>query len=151
MIMNKKNILLALVVLLTITWYSCTKESDPLDPVPSIELVDVAPDQVVEYQDSIIFTISYKDGDGDLGENDPDVKNVYVKDLRNQVEYKFRLQQLAPDDANIPIQGTFTIVLPHTAIIGTDNTETVKYQIYVTDRSGNTSNTVTTADITVVR
>lgn len=135
----------------SLAWYGCTKESDPLDTTPSIELIAVSPMQVVEFQDSIVFTIGYQDGDGDLGENDPDVKNVFVKDLRNEVEYKYRLKQLAPENANIAIQGEFNIVLPHTAIIGTNNTETVKYQIYVTDRTGNASNTVTTGDITIDR
>ena len=151
MIVNRHSLLLAFVAIITLTWSGCTKEIDPLDLVPSIELVSVAPTQVLEYQDSIVFTISYKDGDGDLGENDPDVKNVFVTDLRNDVTYRYRLQQLAPNNANIPIQGQFIIVLPHTAIIGSSHTETVKYRIYVTDRSGNTSNTVTTGDINVSR
>lgn len=141
----------ALTLLSIVVWFGCSKESDPLDPVPSIKLLTVSPTQVVEYQDSIVFTIEYSDGDGDLGENDANVKNLFLTDLRNDVTYEYRIQQLAPDNANIPIQGQLDVKLPHTAILGSNGTETVKYQIYVTDRSGNTSNTITTGDITITR
>ncbi|MBC7766297.1 MAG: DUF4330 family protein, partial [Hyphomonadaceae bacterium] len=50
---------------------------------PSIEFVSMTPNPAVKYQDEIRITIKYIDGDGDLGENIPDVKNLFVTDNRN--------------------------------------------------------------------
>ena len=46
--------------------FSCKKE-EPISETPSIEFVEVSPRQVVAFQEKLIFTISYTDGDGDLG------------------------------------------------------------------------------------
>jgi hypothetical protein len=52
-------------------------------------------------------------------------------------------------DANIAIKGKLNIKLTNTALIGTDETETVTYEIYVKDRAGNESNRITSAPLTV--
>lgn len=70
---------------------ACKKDKvDLLDPVPTILSVTINPSNVVEYQDSIVFSVAYRDGDGDLGENAPDVKNLFFS------------RQPHPSDAGIP-------------------------------------------------
>lgn len=131
---------------------SCKKDdTDPTDPVPVITFESVTPATVQEYTDSLVFTISYADGDGDLGENDADVKNLFLTDVRNQVTYEYRIRQLAPTGANIPIQGNLNIVLDHTAILDGSTSETAAFEIYVVDRAGNVSNTVTSSLVQVVQ
>ena len=129
---------------------SCKKDTLITDDAPTIEFVSITPGSVVEYQDSITITISYKDANGDLGENDASVKNLFITDSRNNVTYQYRIKQLSPDNSDISIQGNLNVVLANTAIIdAADSTETFHYSIYVRDRADNDSNTVTTSNIEV--
>jgi hypothetical protein len=127
----------------------CKKE-EPISEVPFIEFVSISPNPAIKYQDEIRITIKYTDGDGDLGENTPDVKNLFVTDSRNSVTYEFRIPQLAPDDSKIIIQGNQPFNLPPQGFIDDSSTsEAVIYSIYIKDRAGNQSNTVQTSPLTV--
>lgn len=128
---------------------SCKKEQTEISAVPEITFVSVTPIAAKEFQDSLIFTISYKDGDGDLGENSPDVKNLFLTDNRIGITYSYRIQQLAPDGANIAIQGNLNTVLKNIAITDSSNQQQATFSIYVTDRAGNMSNTVTSSVVNV--
>lgn len=128
---------------------SCGKDDDLISEVPQIEFVSLNPTMVNESEGPIYFTVSYTDGDGDLGENTPDVKNLFLKDLRNNIEYEYRLQQLAPDGSSIAIKGTFEIELNNTSIIDGSNQQTFSYEIRVIDRAGNQSNIITSTPLTV--
>ena len=122
---------------------------DEISDVPEISFESVAPNVVNEYQDSLYFTISYRDGNGDLGQNNTDDNNLFIQDSRNQVAYGFRIQQLAPDNSNITIQGKLNVTLANTAIVNGGSSESVTYTIWVVDRAGNESNKVTSSSVTV--
>ena len=47
------------------------------------------------------------------------------------------------------IQGTFTIKINGTGITDESSSQQVNYNIYVKDRAGNKSNTITTSSITI--
>lgn len=128
---------------------ACTREVE-LSEIPSIELEAAGPSTVVALQDSLYFELSYSDGDGDLGENSPDVKNLFLRDERIDLIYRFRIRSLVPDEASVPIRGTLYFSLPNTIITNGAGSEDVQYSIWVEDRAGNKSNTVTTPVITVV-
>lgn len=141
---------LSLLFFLSFAIVSCKKE-DEIGPIPEIEFISVTPQNVQEYTDSLVFTIKYRDGDGDLGENDPDAENFFLADSRNNVIYKFRIPQLAPDNSSIIIEGNLNVTLANTAIIDGSGSQTFSYSIYVKDRAGNQSNTVTTSMVTVTQ
>jgi hypothetical protein len=122
-----------------------------ISEVPEIEFVSATPQTVIAYQDSLVVTISYRDGDGDLGENDTDQNNLFLEDSRNGVVYGFRIRQLAPDDATIAIEGNLNVTMPNVPIIGSGNTESLNYSIWVVDRAGNESERVSSSAITVNR
>lgn len=128
---------------------SCKKDDSTISNVPAIEFVSVSPGSVIEYQDKLTFTISYTDGDGDLGENDASVKNLFLTDSRNGVTYKYRISQLAPDGTTIAIKGKLSVELNNTGITDGSNSQTFTYSIYVVDRAGNQSNTITTTPVIV--
>jgi hypothetical protein len=127
---------------------ACTKLTE-ISEVPEIAFQSVVPNVVTEYQDSLYFTVSYRDGNGDLGENNTDNNNLFIEDSRNQVTYGFRIQQLAPNNADIAIQGNLNVTLPNTAIINGGASESVSYSIWVVDRAGNESNRVSSSTVTV--
>jgi hypothetical protein len=131
---------------------ACKKEKiDLTDPVPTILGITISPATVVEFQDSIIFLIDYRDGDGDLGENSADAHNLFVTDNRINVTEEFRIRELAPQGAEIPITGTLRVVLRNTGITDNSNSQTVTYTIYIKDRAGNESERYVTPSITVTR
>lgn len=139
-------------ILFSVCVLSCKKKKEePLSAVPVIEFVSITPSTAIEYQDKINITISYKDGDGDLGENSPDVKNLFLTDSRNNVTYQYRISQLAPSGQAIAIQGNLVVELKNTAITNGATSQSVSYSLYMKDRAGNVSNTVTTTAITITQ
>ena len=146
--MKMKN--LAILFFVSLVVVSC-KKAEEIGPIPEIEFISVTPGNVQEYADSLVFTIKYRDGDGDLGENTSGAENFFLADSRNNVIYKFRIPQLAPDNSSIIIEGNLNVTLANTAIIDGSNSQTFTYSIYVKDRAGNQSNTVVTSPVTVTQ
>ena len=138
----------SIVFLWSVIIVSCKKDNS-ISTTPEIAFVSVSPSVVKEYKDSIVFTISYRDGDGDLGENNADAKNLFLTDNRNGITYQFRISQLAPTGSSVAIKGNLNVVLNNTGITNATSSQTVSYNIYVKDRAGNQSNTITTSAITV--
>jgi len=143
---NRGNLMLFLILA---AFFSCKKES--ISTTPSIEFVSITPSTVEVGKNNITITISYKDEDGDLGENNADVKNLFVTDNRNGVIYEFRIQQLSPSGSAISIQGNLSIAMPNTGITDGVNSESATFSVYLKDRAGNQSNTITTSSVTVTK
>tara|TARA_B100000768_G_scaffold142155_1_gene133972 strand:+ start:226 stop:657 length:432 start_codon:yes stop_codon:yes gene_type:complete len=135
-------------ILIVILLFACKKD-DALSLAPTIEYQSISPLTAQEYIDDIIITISYTDEDGDLGENSPDIDNLFIEDSRNGIVYHFRIPQLAPNGYQIDMQGIFNITINGSGITNSSNSQQVNYVIYVKDRAGNKSNTITTPNITI--
>jgi hypothetical protein len=135
-------------ILIGLLLFACKKD-ETLSVVPAIEFQSISPSIAQEYIDNIIITISYTDEDGDLGENSPDINNLFVEDSRNGIVYHYRIPQLAPNGNEIAIEGNFNITINGSGITDSSNSQQVNYAIYVQDRAGNTSNTITTSNITI--
>jgi hypothetical protein len=140
-----------LCILLLAIWISgCKKDEEKYSDIPAITFESINPGSVQQLKDSVIVTIGYTDGNGDLGENNSAVKNAFITDSRNDLTYSFRVKQLAPNDANIIIKGRLLIVIPQVALNNLSGTsETATFSVYVEDRAGNKSNVVNTSSITI--
>ena len=138
-----KNIIYLFAIVLL---FSCKKE-EAMSPFLLFE--SISPTNVQEYTDDIIIAIFYSDVDGDLGENDPDIHNLFVEDNRNGIMYQFRIPHLAPDNNSIAIEGNFNITINGSGITDESSSQLLNYAIYVTDRAGNKSNTIITSTITI--
>ena len=150
--MHSKHLLRLLPLLFLLSGFgACKKEKSEWSEVPEIKFISVNPSSLVQFSSPLTITIEYRDGDGDLGENNPDVVTTFVTDSRNNITYQFRTQQLAPDNANVPITGRLNIEIPSVAVVGSGNSETFTYSIYLTDRKGNRSNTVSNSSVTVTK
>ena len=132
-----------------------TIDADPLgeiSKIPEIELLEVTPLSVVQYADSISFKIKYLDGDGDLGEPNPDIKTIFLIDSRapNDLIFDFHLSPRAPLDAIIAVQGELDIILNNTILVDDVNSsETATFSIFIKDRAGNESNQLQSPEITI--
>ena len=147
--MSIRKISFLLATLSFLCFAGCKRET-AITEVPSIEFISISPNPAVKYHDEIKITFKYTDGDGDLGENTPDVKNLFVTDSRNNVTYEYRIPQLAPDNSNIIIQGNQPFNLPPQGFADDNATsETTTYSIYVKDRAGHSSNVISTPALTI--
>ena len=142
--------LLAFSISLLLFSFSGCKKEEPISSTPSIKFISMTPATATKNVDEIKITIEYTDGDGDLGENTPDMKNLFCTDSRNGVTYEFRIPQLAPTGSNIIITGQQVFNLPPQGFIDDNQTtETTTYSVYIVDRAGNQSNTVQTNMLTI--
>jgi len=135
-------------ILIALLLFACKKD-ETLSVIPVIEFQSINPLIAQEYIDDIIITISYTDEDGDLGENTPEIDNLFVEDSRNGIIYHYRIPQLAPNGNDIPITGNFNIIIDGSGITDESSSQQVNYTIYVTDRAGNSSNSIATPSITI--
>jgi hypothetical protein len=140
----------AFIALILATAFSCRHEV-PLSDVPQIGLVSYGPDTVTEFVDSIHFSISYEDGNGDLGENNTDDHNLTVTDSRIGIDYKYRIRQLVPGNAEVPVKGILNFSIPNTFITNSTSQQEVSYAIQIKDRAGNSSNTVSAGNILIIQ
>ncbi|MFN3939757.1 MAG: hypothetical protein ACK4IY_04165 [Chitinophagales bacterium] len=143
-------------VAITLAFAACKKEplpeiNPPISKIPYIEFISVDPTTVIEYQDSIIFRLFYQDGDGDLGYQDPDINSLYLIDTRIFTVEKMHIPLLAPENANVAIQGELIVKLDRTILIDpTSTSETVVFKLQIQDRAGNFSNYIDSPPITVL-
>jgi hypothetical protein len=152
--MKKKHYIL-LYVLVIASVLSCDKtekkETEPIviSATPSIALNKVSPKAIKEF-DALTFTIAYTDGDGNLGDPDPDEKSLELTDNREGLVHYFHIPPLAPEGETISITGIFTVELEHIILIDQQSdTEEATFSLRIKDRSGNWSNMVQSEVITI--
>lgn len=134
---------------------SCNDEP-PFSVEPFIKNAVVQPKVAKQFVDPIIISFRFQDGDGDVGDGDDVLNNLYLKDNRSwltpeQAIIAYDLPNLTPDTKNPAIQGTITIEVPPTAVRPGLDEETTTFDIYIVDRSDNESNTLTTEPIKIVK
>lgn len=144
--MMKKKIFFVL-FFAVMAFASCKKEED-ISNTPEIEFVSVSSSNIAEGT-TLTFTISYKDGDGDLGENTEGVKNLFVTDNRVGVTYEYRIQQLSPSGSTVAITGNLNVDVTGTSITDGSTQQQVTYSFMMKDRAGNSSNSVSSPAITI--
>jgi hypothetical protein len=141
-----------ILILLSFTFllFSCWENS--VSDIPQIRLLSVVPNKVTAFRDSVVFTISYRDGNGDIGISAPDSHNLFLRDERVGLIYPFRIQPLIEAGSRFPIKGKLRIVLDHIPMISdTLSVEEVRYSIFLKDQDQHSSNIVQSRPITVRR
>ena len=141
----------ALIFILISVIFGACKKDESLGNVPEITLIKAGPDQIKVYEDSVYFSIAYKDGDGDLGDPDPLVKNLFVEDHRIDLTYAYRISELVPGSAAVGIQGELNFSIANTVLTSSNSSETVYYRVWVVDRAGHRSNTLVIGPLTTVQ
>lgn len=129
---------------------ACARTDRPVGPdkVPLIEIVSLTPSAVSQFQ-SVEMVIQYTDGDGDLGNDDPDEKFLSIKDSRLPEADMFHVQPLSPPDTKVAIKGTIKVKIPNVILLGNGNSEQFYYSVKWKDRAGNWSNEVQSAGVVV--
>lgn len=146
-----KKLLVPVYILIICSLVAACKKDKKItyDDVPQLSFSSISPDPAKEFEDSISISFNYTDGNGDLGENNANTDNLFVTDTRINITYPFRVQQLSPDNSTIAIKGNLRVILKNTGITNGSSSQQVTYQLYMVDRSGNQSNTISTTPITI--
>ncbi len=134
---------------LLFVFFSGCKKTSTLPVEPSIELVSIGPTNVQQFRDVVTLKFKYKDGDGDVGEVDPDVPSLRVKDSRLSAPDLYHIPPLTPDQQTLMIQGEIDIPLNGLFLIGNGSQEVLTYSIVLVDRAGHYSNELVSPQITV--
>lgn len=131
----------------------CSNNIDDIaySDVPEIQLIDLSHDSIRQYEDVLLIRIFYKDGNGDIGFEDPEEYALYVRDIRLETFDGFYVGPLAPPDANVPIQGELSIEFPSLFLFGSGAVEQTRFQIKMIDRAGNESNLLETGLVSITR
>jgi hypothetical protein len=135
-------------IVIAVLLAGCKKE-EVMPSAPEIALVSMSAQSVHEFDERVKVRFSYKDGDGDLGQSDPDDYTLWVKDARLGGTDGYHIPPLAPEDAEVPIQGELEVELNALFLLGNSGQEETSYTMYVVDRAGNRSNEFTTGTITI--
>ena len=69
---------------------ACKKDPTPISTTPEIEFISISPSTASEFNDNIKIVIGYEDGDGNIGENVADVKNLFVSKKRTNISLRFQ-------------------------------------------------------------
>lgn len=130
---------------------ACKKEVVDIMPrEPSIELISVGPSTVIEFEQPIVLRFKYEDGDGDLGQTDPDDHSLWVKDSRLKTADGYHIIPLSPPDTELAIRGELEVQLSPLFLLGNGTEEQMTYSFHVVDRAGNRSNEIVTTMITIL-
>ncbi len=156
--MTRKSILAfvafpAIALFLTV---SCTKE-DTYPVTPDISFVSLEKLPNSSGKDSLVLTFAFTDGDGDVGTPKIDTVNrdvfVTLFELRNGVFVKYddpygvfnyRIPFMVPRGNNESLKGEIEISIDYNIFQAND---TIYYDLYMKDRAGHVSNTISTDNI----
>ena len=148
--------LLAAIALCIFLLNSCSDA--PVFPVrPHIEFVSITPSQGIQYQDNLTITIHFEDGDGDLGFVTDPVANLFVRDMRpgmpdSEAVSFYNIPNLTPDTHRPSIQGPLSVSMIFPRLLDPSNlSEDVNFSIWLVDRAGNMSDTITTSTVTITQ
>lgn len=144
---------------------ACTKPPDYSD-TPEIAFINFSKNTMQQgegFEDETILTISFTDGDGDIGiDGEP---SVFFKDLRTGFDLLTAAAPVIPEQGvGNGISGEMYITVNTTCCIHPDPdlaedgcgadfegtgvfTDTLIYEVYIEDRAGNKSNVIQTGPI----
>lgn len=130
---------------------------------PFIEFVGISKDSLDQglfEEDSLVVVFRFEDGDGDIGRDaQAPANNVFFTDRRTgQLDNAYGIPAIPQEGAGNGVEGEVRIVLYSTCCLYPDGADpctvnpsfpldSVSYDIYMTDRAGHRSNTITTPSI----
>jgi hypothetical protein len=134
---------------------ACKKKDNlVISEIPTLELISINDTEIKEFSDSLVFTISYRDGDGDLGNSSPDSTVIELVDNRDpqNLIFGYHLSPRSPDGASLIVQGQLQLVLTNIILLNSSATsETTTFSIRIKDRAQNWSNTVVSGEVRIVK
>lgn len=129
----------------------CRENADepPFSTIPEIKFKGLSHDTIREFEDVLTISISYQDGDGDLGFEEPDDYAVFIRDARLNNFDGFYVGPVAPPGASIAVKGNLKLEFLSLFVFGNRTEERTRFYIYMIDRSGHKSNELLSPDVII--
>ncbi len=164
----KKSLFAVMVAVLTATFLlsGCLSKPDfsftPAIFFQSAKVVEPKSSVLRSAGDSLVLSITFKDGDGDLGSNDTTTKNFFIDIERKQrgqfTPVRFNTTQNMDarfdvlNENKSPIEGELVHGIPFPYVFAATTPllrkgDTVRFKIAITDRAGRRSNTIETSEV----
>jgi hypothetical protein len=141
--------------------------TDPgFSDIPEIEFISFSKDTMIQNSlntDSLLLTIAFRDGDGDIGSGRNDIiENIILIDSRTGVIFdRFKIPEIPVSGLQSGIEGELRMKVFTTCCIFPDQTppclnppqfpsNNLAFEIQMIDDSGNRSNKITTEFITLL-
>jgi len=160
-----KSITNIFIISIVLVYYISCVQSPGFNDVPEIEFIGFSQSSMIQNSlntDSLFLRFSFTDGDGDIGSEDESrEQNIIIIDNRTGDRYEaFKAPKIPEQGASKGVSGEVTVRLFTTCCLFPDNippceappqykTDTLTLDIYIIDRAGNQSNTVTSTPITL--
>jgi len=159
-----KSLIYSLCTLAFILIIACSTPPDyPDEPViefVSMSKMSVNQSNIRSDNDSILLTLSFTDGDGDIGSENGDSSEIRYIDLRQNVEQvPLRIPFVGLQGVGQGISGEIIAILPTTFCLFDDGrfpgtvapgeTDEVVFEMWILDRAGNESNRIELPPITI--
>jgi len=150
-----KGVLLSLFLLFLL---SCRRENVVFAVEPQIEFESLQPAVVQEFG-TLVLTLRYRDGDGDLGGQPNNQPDLFLIDLRDSTLFpagydgiiRYNMPKFYEKPTPQSIQGTIEVSIPGIIRLNPNAPqEVVQFRVYIVDRAGHLSNEVITTPATIV-
>ena len=150
-----KGVLLSLFLLFLL---SCRRENVVFAVEPQIEFESLQPVVVQEFG-TLVLTLRYRDGDGDLGGQPNNQPDLFLIDLRDSTLFpagydgiiRYNMPKFYEKPTPQSIQGTIEVSIPGIIRLNPNAPqEVVQFRVYIVDRAGHLSNEVITTPATIV-
>lgn len=147
-----RNVLI--IAIISLIAVSCNKKTK-YSNIPKLQFDKLSHNTVQAGSDEkILISFLFEDGDGNIGFGTP---NLYLKDSRDTVIYTYNIPNI-PDKFNpesglkgiiqVQFEAAFLLLRSDTAHVETD---TLTWDIYMKDKAGNKSNTITTSSLILTK
>ena len=142
---------LCLVFIFGWIWFSSCKKKAETNTAPEISNLIITPHSILEWKDTVEIRFDYKDLEGDLGETDPNIKTLEIKDSRLEKSDFYHIPPVTPSDQVYSVQGTLTVKLNSMFRLGNAAYEKFTFTISLRDRAGNVSNEIRSDTLQVTK
>ncbi len=145
-------------VVLILLGLGCRRDKVVFAIEPQIELVSFEPLIVQEFG-TLVLTLRYKDGDGDLGGNPDNQPDLFLIDMRDSTLFpsgydgiiRYNMPRFYEGSLPQSIQGMIEVSIPGMVRLNPNaSQEVVQFRVYIVDRAGHKSNEVVTPVATIV-
>lgn len=136
----------------------CRRDKVVFAVEPQIELVSLEPSIVQEFG-TLVLTLRYKDGDGDLGGNPNNQPDLFLIDMRDSTLFpsgydgiiRYNMPKFYEGPLPQSIQGSIEVSIPGIVRLNPNaSQEAVQFRVYIIDRAGHQSNEIVTPTAIIV-
>ena len=137
---------------------ACRRDNIVFSVEPQIEVVKLEPPIVQEFG-TLVLTLRYRDGDGDLGGNPNNQPDLFLIDMRDSTLFppgydgiiRYNMPKFYEGALPQSIQGSIEVSIPGIVRLNPNaSQEAVQFRVYIVDRAGRQSNEVVTPPATII-